>query len=113
MTAKENFTFVHAYVVSKSNEPGGTLTIRTRALNKKYDVFAPLRGFDVMLPSGVVHDFENVTLDTGYSNLDCIGILTDTFEKNVLLRSRYDKEGALACNENRNEELFRDDDRTP
>lgn len=104
---KNKFTFFHAYVLAYHKEPGGTVTVRTRELNLKFDVFRPMPGHDVLLPSGVVYNFEGLYKHRGCKDSrNVVGVLTEFFENNISLRSRYDLQGALACNETRDEEMF-------
>jgi len=101
------FTFFHAYVLNYSAEPGGSVTVRTRELNLKYDVFRPMQGHDVLLPSGVIYNFESLYKQRGCKDArNVVGVLTEHFENNISLRSRYDLQGALACNETRDDEMF-------
>ena len=107
MTDSDRYTFFDCYILNYNPEPGGTVTVRTRELNLKYDVFRPMPGFDVMLPAGVVYNFaELANVKAGCRDYAVVGVLTDKFNDNVTLRSRYDIHGALACNETRDDVLF-------
>lgn len=105
---KDKYTFFHAYIIGYHPDPGGTLTVRTREINLKYDVFRPYPGADVTIPSGVVYNFEGNYKKRGFKDgRHTVGVLTEFFERNNTLHNSYDVEGTLAaCNETRDEDLF-------
>jgi len=107
MQNREQFVFFHAYIIGYHPNPGGTCTLRARELNLKYDVFRPFPGHDVLLPSGVVYNFESLYNKRGFkSGRHIVGVLAEYFDKNDSLRNYYDVEGSLAFNETRDEKMF-------
>lgn len=102
------YTTFKAYIVAYSSEPGGMVKIRARAINKRHDLFEPHKGFDVMLPAGVVRNFEELgELPQGTRNQVDVEVLNVFVERHGTLAANYDVDDYPPSKfENRNREWY-------